>query len=79
MQDQLINVKTGFFRTCDAYKKFQASIIIFKELQEQAIYEELNKKDHVIKWFWEVLFELNEDEKKNFLKYVSGCYEKRYL
>ena len=46
----------------------------FHELEKSAKYEDGYEKDSLTcKQFWEVLHELNEEEKKKFLFFVTGC------
>ena len=45
----------------------------FKELQKSVQYEDYNKDSYTIKLFWEILLEFNEEEKKKFLFFVTGC------
>ena len=45
----------------------------FSELQKAVKYENYNKDSITIKYFWEILMELNEEEKKKFLFFVTGC------
>ena len=46
----------------------------FYELQKACIYKDgFNKDSETIKYFWEILFEFNEEEKKKFLFFTTGC------
>lgn len=46
----------------------------FLELREGAFYKGgYNDKDTYIKWFWDVLLEFDEAQKKRFLAFVTGC------
>ena len=45
----------------------------FNELKKGCNYEEYTKDSETIKYFWEILLEFNEEEKKNFLSFVTGC------
>ena len=46
----------------------------FYELKKAAKYEDGYKIDSLtIKYFWEVLFDFSEEEKKKFLFFVTGC------
>ena len=45
----------------------------FNELKRVCKYEEYTKDSETIKQFWEVLLEFNEEEKKKFLSFVTGC------
>ena len=86
IEDYFKYFKNGFFRVFD--KKLSKllnpedlELIIcgtqkldFNELQIKAKYEDGYKKDSItIKHLWEVLKEFNEDEKKKFLFFVTGC------
>ena len=45
----------------------------FNELKKACQYEEYNKDSESIKYFWEILLDFNEEEKKKFLSFVTGC------
>ena len=45
----------------------------FNELKKVCRYEEYTKDSETIKYFWEILLEFNEEEKKKFLSFVTGC------
>ena len=45
----------------------------FHELKKAAHYEEYEKDSETIKYFWEILLTFNEEEKKKFLSFVTGC------
>ena len=45
----------------------------FNELKKGCNYEEYTKDSETIKYFWEILLEFNEEEKKKFLSFVTGC------
>ena len=48
-------------------------ILDFNELKNAAVYEEYDKNSETIKYFWEILLDFNEEEKKKFLSFVTGC------
>ena len=48
-------------------------ILDFSELKRVCKYEEYKKDSQTIKDFWEVLLTFNEEEKKKFLSFVTGC------
>ena len=48
-------------------------ILDFNELKKGCNYEEYTKDSVTIKYFWEILLEFNEEEKKKFLSFVTGC------
>ena len=48
-------------------------ILDFHELKIACVYEEFDKNSETIKYFWEILFDFNEEEKKKFLSFVTGC------
>ena len=48
-------------------------LLDFHELKLACVYEEFEKDSETIKYFWEILFDFNEDEKKKFLSFVTGC------
>ena len=45
----------------------------FNELKRVCHYEEYTKDSETIKYFWEILLDFNEEEKKKFLSFVTGC------
>ena len=45
----------------------------FNELKNACQYEEYQKDSETIKYFWEVVLKFNEEEKKKFLSFVTGC------
>ena len=45
----------------------------FNELKNACQYEEYEKDSETIKDFWEVVLKFNEEEKKKFLSFVTGC------
>ena len=45
----------------------------FNELKRVCRYEEYTKDSLTIKYFWEILLDFNEEEKKKFLSFVTGC------
>ena len=48
-------------------------LLDFNELKKAALYEEYTKDSETIKYFWEILLDFNEEEKKKFLSFVTGC------
>jgi ubiquitin-protein ligase E3 A len=48
-------------------------VLDFHELKHACVYEEFEKDSETIKYFWEILFDFNEEEKKKFLSFVTGC------
>ena len=48
-------------------------ILDFNELKKGCNYEEYTKDSVTIKYFWDILLEFNEEEKKKFLSFVTGC------
>ena len=48
-------------------------ILDFNELKRVCKYEEYTKDSETIKDFWDVLLTFNEEEKKKFLSFVTGC------
>ena len=86
IEDFFSYFKKGFFRVCDKQlapilRPEELELIIcgtqlldFYELQKSTKYEDGYKKNSItIKYFWEVLFEFTEEEKKKFLFFVTGC------
>ena len=45
----------------------------FNELKNACQYEEYQKDSETIKDFWDVVLAFNEEEKKKFLSFVTGC------
>ena len=45
----------------------------FNELKNACKYEEYDKNSETIKYFWEIVLLFNEEEKKKFLSFVTGC------
>lgn len=43
-----------------------------KELESTTNYERCSRSDQTIVWFWEVLNELSDDQKRHFLKFTTG-------
>ena len=48
-------------------------LLDFNELKKACQYEEYAKDSETIKYFWEILLDFNEEEKKKFLSFVTGC------
>jgi hypothetical protein len=82
---QFTNFKNGFFYSCDdsLLKDFEPDelellvcgnpTLDFNQLPKNVKYEGFTANDTFIKWFWEIIFELNEEQKKKFLMFVTGC------
>ena len=45
----------------------------FYELKRVCTYENYDKNSESIKFFWEILLDFNQEEKKKFLSFVTGC------
>ena len=45
----------------------------FYELKRVCAYENFDKNSESIKFFWEILLDFNQEEKKKFLSFVTGC------
>ena len=45
----------------------------FYELKRACQYEDFDQNSESIKYFWEILLDFNEEEKKKFLSFVTGC------
>ena len=45
----------------------------FHELKKACQYEDYEKDSETIKYFWEILLDFGEEEKKKFLSFVTGC------
>ena len=51
-----------------------SSDLNFQELQKACIYKDGYDKDSItIKFFWEIVFEFNQEEKKKLLSFITGC------
>ena len=48
-------------------------VLDLKELKRVCYYEEYTEDSITIKYFWEILLEFTEEEKKKFLAFVTGC------
>jgi Ubiquitin-protein ligase len=44
------------------------------ELKANSIYINCNKESELAKWFWELLEELSDEERSNFLFFISGIF-----
>ena len=43
-----------------------------KELEKSTEYENATANDQTIVWFWEIVHSFNEEQKKKFIKFVTG-------
>ena len=50
-----------------------SQVLDFNELKNACQYEEYAKESETIKYFWEIVLDFNEEEKKKFLSFVTGC------
>ena len=51
-----------------------SSNLNFYELQKACIYKDgYNKESLTIKYFWEVVFDFDEEEKRKLLSFITGC------
>mmetsp|Transcript_24395 Transcript_24395/g.21642 ORF Transcript_24395/g.21642 Transcript_24395/m.21642 type:complete len:120 (+) Transcript_24395:779-1138(+) len=51
-----------------------SKILDFEELQKSVVYQDgYHSESQSVKYFWEVLSEFEEDEKKKFLFFTTGC------
>ena len=51
-----------------------SSYLDFHELQKVCIYKDgYNKDSLTIKYFWEIVFDFDEEEKKKLLSFITGC------
>ena len=48
-------------------------LLDFNELKKACQYKDYTKDSETIKYFWEILLDFNEEEKKKFLSFVTGC------
>lgn len=44
----------------------------FQKLEKTTQYERCSKDDQTVKWFWEVVHGLTDDQKRQFLKFTTG-------
>jgi hypothetical protein len=76
----------GFYRVCDVsilsiIRPEELEQVIcgnpeldFKELEESARYEDgYTEESEAIQYFWETIHEMNEEDKKKFLFFLTGC------
>lgn len=86
IEEYFVCFKKGFYRVCDKQlakllKSEELELIIcgtqtldFHELEKATHYEDGYDKNSVTcRLFWEVLHSFNEEEKKKFLFFVTGC------
>jgi len=51
-----------------------SKILDFEELKKAAVYQDgYHSESQAVKFFWEVLGEFTEEEKKKFLFFTTGC------
>ncbi|XP_030644117.1 probable E3 ubiquitin-protein ligase HERC4 [Chanos chanos] len=86
VKQQFENFSRGFSQGCpiDAWKVFLPEELMavlygnteykWAQLKENVTYENFTPTEEVIQNFWEVFFELTEDQKKLFLKFVFGTH-----
>ena len=85
IQENFKSFEKGFYKVfksdlCKILSPEELELIIcgtqfldFNELKKVCNYEEYTKDSETIKYFWEILLEFNEEEKKKFLSFVTGC------
>ena len=85
IKEVFISFEKGFYRVFnrDLSKVLSAEeleliicgtqVLDFNELKKNCHYEEYTENSETIKYFWEILLEFNEEEKKKFLSFVTGC------
>ena len=45
------------------------------DLKENTEYHGYNSNAQVIKWFWEVMEDIDQTQKANFLQFVTGIFK----
>ena len=85
IKEVFTSFERGFYRVfnrdlCKILSPEELELIIcgtqtldFNELKRVCHYEEYTKDSETIKYFWEILLEFKEEEKKKFLSFVTGC------
>ena len=85
IKDFYISFEKGFYRVFDQklskiLSPQELELIIcgtqkldFNELQKSVKYEGYTENSFTIHYFWQVIKEFNEEEKKKFLFFVTGC------
>ena len=55
-----------------------SQVLDFEDLKRSTKYEDgFDQSSRTVKEFWEIVLEMNEDEKRQFLKFISGRYGKQ--
>ena len=85
IKEVFTSFERGFYRVfnrdlCKILSPEELELIIcgtqtldFNELKRVCHYEEYTKDSETIKYFWEILLDFKEEEKKKFLSFVTGC------
>ena len=86
IKEYYINFEKGFYKVFDKdlskiLSPEELELIIcgssnlyFNELKDACIYKDgYNKDSLTIKYFWEIVFDLDEVEKKKLLSFITGC------
>ena len=85
INDYYTSFEKGFYRVFDKnlseiLRPEELELIIcgtqfldFHELKRVCRYEEYDKDSETIKLFWEIALDFNENEKRKFLSFVTGC------
>ena len=86
IKDYYINFEKGFYKVFDEdlskiLSPEELELIIcgssylnFQELKNACIYKDGYNKDSItIKYFWEIVLDFDEEEKKKLLSFITGC------
>lgn len=85
IQKQFTAFSNGFCRLCprDLIKAFAPDeldtlvsgeeVLDWSELEKNAKYEEYRPNSRAVKWFWEIFWEMSNEDKKKFLFFTTGC------
>lgn len=46
----------------------------FKELEKSTHYEGFGPEDELVQWFWDILHNFDEEQKRKFLVFSTGSY-----
>ncbi|KAJ3256240.1 hypothetical protein HK103_005603 [Boothiomyces macroporosus] len=86
IQDQFNSFRQGFYKVCGGQalkmcRSFELEQLIcgkgtseldFKDLQEGAQYEEYTSNHEIITWFWEIVHEMDLQQKQRLLEFVTA-------
>ncbi|KAJ3321208.1 hypothetical protein HDV06_004551 [Boothiomyces sp. JEL0866] len=86
IQEQFNSFRQGFYKVCGGKalkmcRSFELEQLIcgmgtseldFKDLQEGAQYEEYTRNHEVVTWFWEIVHEMDLQQKQRLLEFVTA-------